>query len=142
MAHSDLQALLDSLLPFAQSLLSKYGDFHPFGAYMAIEGDIRWVGVDAGEEFPPGQLLVDTMTEMFKKQAASDEIRAAAICYDALTIPPGKKTKTDAIAFSLEHRAGESISVFVPYVKGANGDVQYSDLFAVNRNAQFFSKLQ
>ena len=142
MAHSDLQALLDSLLPFAQSLLSKYGDFHPFGAYMGTDGEIKWVGVDAGEEFPEGQLLVDTLTEMFKKQADSDEIRAAAICYDSLVIPPGKKNKTDAIAFSLEHRSGESISVFVPYLKGNDGDVQYSELFAVSRELQFFPKLQ
>src|SRR3954466_15044101 len=125
MAHSDLQALVDDLLPFAHSLLSKYGDFHPFGAYTATKGAIRWVGVGAGDEFPPGQLLVDTMTDLFKKQAASNEIRAAAICFDSLVIPPGKKDKTDAIAFSLEHRLGESIGVFVPYMKANNGDVQY-----------------
>jgi hypothetical protein len=108
---------------------------------MATDGETRWVGVDAGEEFPEGQLLVDTMTEMFKKQAASGEIRAAAICYDSLVIPPGKKTKTDAIAFNLEHRLGDSISVFVPYVKGNDGDVEYRELFALTRVPQFFPKL-
>jgi hypothetical protein len=68
MAHADLQALLDSLLPFAQSLLRKHGDFHPFGAFMSTSGEIQWIGVLDDEEFPPAQLLIDTMTKTFLQQ--------------------------------------------------------------------------
>jgi hypothetical protein len=49
MAHPDLQALMDSLRPFAQSLLRNQGDFHPFGATMDSDGGIQWIAAETGE---------------------------------------------------------------------------------------------
>ena len=65
------------------------------------------------------------------------EIRAAAICYDCLTIPPGDNVKTDAIGFNLEHYLGESISVFVPYVK-LDTETQWGTMFESAKTTQFF----
>jgi hypothetical protein len=139
MAHPDLQALVDSLLPWAKSLLTEQGDFHPFGAIMASDGRIRWVAADTGEDFPSGQILIDTMTKFIKGEAASHEIRAAAICYDARTIPPGAMVKTDVISFSLERLWGESISMFFPYEKREDGEVRYGEMFVTERGREFFS---
>ena len=105
---------------------------------MYTDGEIQWVGVDTGEEFPLSQVLIDSLTEIFKEKAASEEIRAATICYDARTIPPGEAFKVDVISFALEHRSGDSISAFLPYVRKENKDVQYSELFTVERSPQFF----
>jgi hypothetical protein len=138
MASPDLQALVDSLLPFAQSRLNEFGEFHAFGALMASDGEIRWIAADVGEEFPAGQLLIDTMTETLKAMAASGSIRATAICYDARTNPPGQAGKTDVIAFSLEHWLGESLSVFFPYRKGSSGGTEYGSPFAVEKTPQIF----
>jgi hypothetical protein len=140
MAHPDLQAFVDSLLPFAKSRLSEYGEFHPFGAKMASNGEIQWIAADVGEEFPPGQLLIDTMTEVLREMAAAGEIRAGAICYDCRTTPPGEIAKTDAVAFSLEHLLGESISLFLPYVNRGAGVVQYGNMFATQKRAEIFSQ--
>jgi hypothetical protein len=137
MAHPDLQALVDSLLPFGKSLLSKHGDFHPFGAIMHSDGQIQWIAADTGEEFPPAQALIDAMTALIKEMAVSDEIRAAAICYDCLTIPPGTAAKIDAIGFSLECRLGESISVFLPYKKQKD-QIHYHEMFVSEKAAKFF----
>ena len=139
MAHSELQALVDSLLPFAQSLLSAHGDFHPFGAIMASDGGIQWIAADTGEEFPSGEILINLMTELIKDRAASNEIRAAAICFDARTIPPGAAVKTDVISFSLEHHLGESINMFLAYGKRDDGEIQYGDIFVTQKARQFFS---
>jgi hypothetical protein len=120
-------------------LLIKQGDFHPFGAIMASDGGIRWIEADTGEDFPPGQIPIDMMTELIKEKAASDETRAATICYDARTIPPGSTVKTDVISFSLERLLGESISVFLPYEKRDDGVIQYGEIFVTEKTRQFFS---
>ncbi len=106
---------------------------------MTVNGQIQWIAAHDGEELPPSQTLVDMMTGAMKICAAAGEIRATAICYDALAIAPGESSKTDAIGFSLENRAGESISVYLPYAKKGGGEIQYGIMFATRKPAQIFS---
>src|SRR5882762_11324147 len=68
-------------------------------------------------------------------------LRAAGICYDVLTVPPGEDQKRDAVCCGLEHYSGETVNVFVPYVKAADGDIQYGEIFAAKRTGQFFCEL-
>src|SRR2546426_1377236 len=100
MAHPDLDQLLNALLPFAQQMLSKHGEFYPFGSAMTTDGQIQAHGAYDGDEHPPSQQLIDLLTQAFRQQAAAGHIRAAAICYDIRTIPPGHSEKTDAICVS------------------------------------------
>src|SRR5690348_10409947 len=142
MAHSDLNELLDALLGMAHTLLEKQGEFYPIGAVMLSDGEIRHVGGQIeGNDHPPSQSLIDLLTETFENQAAKGQLRAAGICYDGLTTPPGKKKKQDAICCGLEHYLGESVNVFEPYIKAANGDVQYEEIFTANRVPQFFDEI-
>jgi hypothetical protein len=142
MAHPELDALSNTLLPFAQKMLQKYGEFLPFGAIMSSSGEIRHVGAKIeGDDYPTSQPLLDLLTETFKKQAAKGELRAAGICYDVLTVPPGEDRKRDAICCGLEHYSGETVDVFVPYVKARDGDVQYGKVFSVKQTAQLFCQL-
>jgi hypothetical protein len=141
MAHPDLNALLDTLLPFTKKMLSEHVGFHPWGATMSPGGEIQWVGADLGEDFPPGQRMIHTLTEGFKEQAASGQLRAAGICYDVLTVPPGENRKTDAICCSLEHYLGESLNVFIPYTKTTGDDIVYGDIFATKKLASIFCNL-
>jgi hypothetical protein len=136
--HRDLQALIDSLLSFARSMVSENGSFNPFGATMYADGVIQWVAADTGEEFPSSQVLIESLTETFKGMAASGDIRAATICYDALTVPPGETVKADVIGFALEHRSGDCITALIPYVRRENKDVECRELFTVERSPQFF----
>lgn len=142
MAHPELNALFDTLLPVAQMLLRKHGEFYPFGAVMTSNGEIRHIGAKMeGNDYPPSQPLIDLLTETFKKQARKGELRAAGICYDVRTVPPGEDQKRDAVCCGLEHYSGETVDVFVPYVKPADGDIQYGEIFAAKRIGQFFCEL-
>ena len=94
MAHSDLNELLDALLSMAEMLLREQGEFLPIGAIMLSDGEIRHVGAKIeGEEYPGSQPLIDLLTETFQKQATEGKLRAAGICYDVLTVPPGQTTE-------------------------------------------------
>jgi len=142
MAHADLDELLDAILGMAEMLLKKQGTFLPIGAIMLPDGEIRHVGAQIeGEEYPGAQPLMEVLTEMFRKEASAGRLRAAAMSYDVLTIPPGKSQKQDAICCSLEHWLGEAVDVFKPYAKADDGTFQYEEIFSVNRTPTFFTQL-
>ncbi|MDE3201678.1 MAG: hypothetical protein KGN79_12240 [Acidobacteriota bacterium] len=139
MAHPDLNELLNALYSAAENLLTKNGEFYPIGAFMASDGAIQFVGVmDGDNEHPSSQSLIDSMTAIFQQSARQGALRAAGICYDALTIPPGKNRKQDAMCCSLEHSHGEAVEVFRPYTKTQNGQIQFDDIFATRRTPHFF----
>jgi hypothetical protein len=138
MAHPDLDRLLNAVLPFAQEMLAKHGEFFPFGASIASDGEIVCHGAYNGEEHPPSQELIDLLTQAFRQQAASGQIRAAALCYDVRTTPPGHVEKMDAICVSAEHENGESADVFLPYKKGWFGKISYGTIFGASRKKDFF----
>jgi hypothetical protein len=137
MEHPDLEALLDSLLQFTKTLLSKQGGFNSWAATMSSTGQIQWVGADNGEKFPEAQALIDLLTETFQRQSAHGVLRAIGICYDARVIPPGQSNKSDAICCSLEHISGEAVDVLVPYTKAADG-IRYAEIFSLPRGPRFF----
>lgn len=138
MAHPDIDQLLNALIPFAQQQLAKRGGFLPFGASMVIDGKIRLNAGYDGEPTTAGS-LIQLLTEAFRRDAAAGSIRAAALCFDARTIPPGQTEKTDAICVSLEHQDGEAADIFVPYKKGWFGKMTYAELFGVTRKREFFT---
>jgi hypothetical protein len=142
MAHSDLNELVDALLRMAEMLLRKNGEFYPIGAVISSDGEIRHVGAGIeGDDHPPSQPLIDLMTETFRKEASDGKLRAAGICYDVLTAPPGKHQKQDAICCALEHCLGEAVNVFRPYIRTEDGEFEFDELFATERPPQFFRQL-
>ena len=142
MAHPELNALFKTLLPFVQTMLREHGEFYPFGAVMTSSGEIQQVGAKMeDDDHPPSQPCIDLLTEAFKKQAKKGELRAAGICYDVLTVPPGEVEKRDAVCCCLEHYSGETVDVFVPYTRTADGGIEYGEIFAAKRIGQFFCEL-
>lgn len=105
---------------------------------MYADGSIQWVAADTGEEFPSSQFLIEMLTEMFKRMAASGEIRAATICYDGLTIPPGESVMIDVISFALEHRSGDSTTALLPYFRKEDEHVECGEFSTIARPQQFF----
>ena len=138
MAHEDLNQLMNELLPFAQELLGKHGEFFPFGGYVDGGGGIAHVGGWTGEEQPPSQDVIDVINAGLRERAQRAEIRASGLCVDVLTIPPGETQKRDAISIRLEHANGESVVVFLPYRKSESGDYEYGELFAVRGTHDVF----
>ena len=138
MAHPDLDQLLHALLPFAQQMLTKHGEFYPFGSSMTTDGEIVAQGAYDGDEHPPSEQLIGLLTQTFRQQADAGQIRAAGICYDIRTIPPGQSEKTDAICVSLEHQNGEAADVCLPYNKGWFGTISYGEIFGAERQREFF----
>jgi hypothetical protein len=139
MAHPDLDQLLNAVVPFAQQMLAKHGEFFPFGSSMTTDGEIVANASYDGDEQPESKHLIELLTQAFRQEASSGKIRAAAICYDVRTVPPGQSEKTDAICVSAEHKNGEAANVFLPYKKGWFGRISYGQLFGGTRDREFFA---
>jgi hypothetical protein len=142
MAHSDLNELLDALLKMAHTLLTKNGEFYPIGAVIYSDGELRHIAAALEDnDHPPSQTLIQLLTDSFRESVAKGQLRAAGICFDGLTFPPGKDQKQDAICCRLEHYSGEAVNVFQPYIKTIDGVLRYEDIFATERTVEFFSQL-
>src|SRR5947209_15890054 len=109
MSRPDLNELLPVLFEFAQLMLRRAGEFFPFGAAITNDGQIQSVGGYTGDEHPPSQEVIDLLVAAFQRDAAAGKLRAAGICLDVRTVPPGSDHKTDAICARLEHADGEAI---------------------------------
>jgi len=126
----ECEALLDALIPAAENLLRKNGQFYPIGAALTNESTISLTAVSYGDnEFPESQRVIDDLTSAHCQMVGQNEIKASGIAWDAtITAPDGKKS--DAILISLEHVSGYSVMVGVPYVIGMFKKVKLGELFA------------
>ena len=62
MSNEDLDVLLNAVIPLAQQMLEKYGEFYPLGASMDAQGKAGLVGVMPKSEYPQAQEIIDLLT--------------------------------------------------------------------------------
>jgi hypothetical protein len=126
LCQSDLDGLLNVVLPFAQQQLAARGAFFPFGAVVADDGSTRMVSAYDGREVPPAEQLIQMLIGGVKSQRTS--LRAVAIIVD-VSLPDEPH---DAIRVELEHREGVSFAVLLPYRRPVSGGaIEYQALRAV-----------
>jgi len=106
---------LNEAMPFAQKMLREHTEFYPYGYEMNSAGDIKLVAGYTGTEHPKSQTIIDLLIEGFKQDVAAKNVKATALVYDLLVVPPGASVKTDAIAVALDHRENYSVIVIFPY---------------------------
>ena len=139
-AKSDVELVLNSVLPFAEEMLVKHGEFFPFGGAMQPDGEILHVNTWDGDERPASNDVIAVLTREFKSGAERGDYKATAIVYDILTVPPGKIEKQDAIAIALDHRNDYSVVVVYPYSFDANDQLAIQSPFASKGGGEIFSQ--
>lgn len=136
----DIETLLNELMPHAEEQLAKHREFYPFGGAVDTSGELLRTEAWTGDEQPSASDLVDSLVATFQQQADSNEIRAAAILIDCLTVPPGETEKVDAVAARLDHLDGYSAVVFFPYTIGPDGAVTFAEPFAHEGDDEIFGE--
>lgn len=139
-AKEECEDLMNSVVPFAQQMLTQHREFYPFGGAMAADGQIVAVGGDTGEEHPASQTVIDLLEKGFQDGAKTGKYKATALVVDMRVVPPGRDTKQDAIAVRLDHRDGYSVVVVFPYSIGSGGDVTIESPFAVKGEQRIFAR--
>ena len=136
-AKTETEALLNELVPLAEALLTKYGEFYPFGAVMDFGGGIIRRESYPGGEHPRSQDVIDLLRKGMRIDAESGDIKAAAIAYDVRLADGNPAGMSDAIAVALDHRDDYSVIVAVPY-RLQGGQIEIGELFAEPGSNQIF----
>src|SRR5688572_22465731 len=102
---SQVEMLVNELLPFAEKMLREHGGFHPFGGYLDLSAKVVHVGVQPDAKPATEAGRAEMLVESFKQLADADKAIALAIATD-VTLPNQDGSKADAIRLFLEHRAG------------------------------------
>jgi hypothetical protein len=109
--QDDLDALYGQLIPFAEQTLGQYGELHPFGGALDLEGNFGMHAAQlAGNDRPPSQELVDILYDGARKDA--HRLRTFGVVSDVLL-----EGGADAIRLQAEHRDGTAIVVLLPYAR-------------------------
>lgn len=125
--QSDLDRLLNVVLPFADEMLRRHGDFHPYGVAITRAGEEQVFAADTEEEARPSPS--DVLTSLVNGMSEdANELRAAALVSDVTS------DRTDAIMIHLEHADSMAITVVVPYQQDEE-DIEYADLAATPTEA-------
>src|SRR5215813_3343708 len=134
---ADCDALLNSLLPVAEQMLTTHGKFFPFGGAMRADGQVVSIaGYDGDERTQPIDVIT-LMKDAFVAAARNGEYKATAIVYDARVKMRSTEEKSDAVAVSLNHRDNYSVVVFFPY-KVESGKLTVGTVFAQAGEADIF----
>ena len=128
-AKADTEALMNALLPFAERMLTRHGEFFPFGGAMKPNGEIVNVAGYDGRERPSSNDLIELLNEGFRKDAKDGRYKATAVVYDVRVTLPSTTTLSDAIAVALDHRDNYSVVVLLPYTL-VGGILQIGEPFA------------
>lgn len=136
----ECEELMNSVVPFAEQMLSQHREFYPFGGAMAPDGRLVAVGGHVGSEHPPSADVVALLEEGLRQGAKEGAYKATALVIDMLVVPPGKNAKQDAIAVRLDHRDRYSIVVMFPYAVAATGHVTLEAPFAMAGEERIFPR--
>jgi hypothetical protein len=110
----ECEGLMDELIGSAEQLLVREGEFHPFAAILAEDGQVQEVAPMPAS--PGGPDLVGWLAASLKTRAAeSQQVRAAGIVALVSVERPGTQEAVDAIRIALDHKQGYAAHVFFPY---------------------------
>jgi hypothetical protein len=94
-------------LRFAQQMLEKQEEFHPFGAAVSTGGEARLLGRDPGRD--ASTAILPILLDGLRHDRA--DFRAVAIC-SYVRLPD-----SDAVRVQLEQQEGQAVHLVLPYNK-------------------------
>ena len=133
----DFEVLINIFFPFAEELLRKYGEFHPFAGAINNEGEVVSVGDHSGEEQLESQELVSRLKESLK--TGREHFKAGTVFYDVRTRDSETGNTSDAIAVFVEHKEGKTAyDFFYPYKLHGKEEITMQDSFGNALEKQIF----
>jgi hypothetical protein len=136
-SREEIEKLLNYLMPFAEERLNRDGEFYPYAAMVAADGELKSGSAAEGEDPDVADLLVALHQEL-RDLAAEGSIRASGIAADVTLTDPDSGKTTDAVQLELDHAEGDAVDVYVPYESASEG-VRFGDLVSAKGREPVFS---
>ncbi len=125
---AECEILLNALLPLAEKLLKKHGEFYPIGAVLKFDDTVEMNAIYDGNEFPDSKEVIKDLIDHHRKAAVQNEIKVSGIAWNASITADGKSE--DVIIVSLEHKDDYSVLIGRPYKVGLFKRIKFGELFA------------
>jgi len=109
------EILLNSLLPFAEQQLQKYGEFFPFAATLSINDQVKMLATYDGDEHRDIQKLIIDMEQAFVRGVKNNEYKATALAYMVAVSNPDTGKTENAVCINLNHLKDFSIQLIYSY---------------------------
>jgi hypothetical protein len=139
-SKQESEALMNAILPLAERLLRRYGEFYPYGGYMKPDGTIVDVGAtDPDTDHPKSKDLIYILRSSLQDLARRNECKAVAMVFNATVTLPNSNCRSDAIQVCVEHSDSYSAEVFFPYQLVEN-ELVYGKTFAQRGKTEVFAK--
>jgi hypothetical protein len=129
-----MDALLGFLVPSARQALAQSDGFPPFGASMAIDGELEAVGGDEGPDRPAAAEAFELIRSQLRERAAGGELLVTGICLD---VDLTEQAFPRAIRVELEHRYGNPITCLLPY-RHAEARYEFGEMVALEGERNTF----
>lgn len=137
-AKEESERLVNHLLPLAKEMLTRYGEFYPYAAYMTPEGEIVDMGADDPDtEYPKSKDLIYVLRSSLEEVASAGQCRAGAIVLNVTVHLSESQRKSDAVQIFVDHVDGYSAEVFFPY-EIVDNRVVYGQTFAQEGRHELF----
>jgi hypothetical protein len=138
-AKTESETLMNAMLPLAEQMLRRGGEFHPYGGYMKPDGIIVDVGAeDTDTDRPKSKDLIYLLRSSFHEMVDKGQCKAVALIFNVVVNLPDSDRKSDAIQVCVDHAEGYSAEVFFPY-RVVNDKVIYGQVFAQEGKYEFFA---
>jgi hypothetical protein len=134
----EIQELLNILLPEAERLLNKDGEFYPYAMALDADGEPAPVIPPVDNGAPDVAAVLVALHEGLREQAAEGAIRASGIAADVTLTDPDSGETTDAVQVELDHADADPVDIYVPYESKPEG-VQFGDLVAAQGREPVFA---
>jgi hypothetical protein len=135
----EIQELLNFLLPFAEEMLSKNGEFYPYAASVAADGEVTAVATELGDDAPDVTDLLVTLHARLREEAADGSIRASGIAADVTLTDPDSGETTDAVQVELDHAEADPLDIYVPY-ETTGDSIKFGELVAAEGREPVFAQ--
>ena len=139
--HEDFGKLISAVLPPAQAMIKDLGGFIPFGAMVTKTGETQLAGGTGDSTQWTTEEIIAMYQEGFRDGVKLGFYRAGVLCVDVRVTIPEKLDKTDALHFLLEHENAPPLSVFLPYEKNFDDEIEFGQMFATPGEAKVFRGL-
>src|SRR6516164_4749042 len=97
-AKQESVKLMNAVLPLAEKMLIRHGEFYPYGGYLTPDGSIVDVGVeDLDTEHPKSRDLIYVLQNSFREMASTHRCKAVVLIFDVAVVLPDSNRRSDAI---------------------------------------------
>jgi hypothetical protein len=124
-AQQDADTLLSTVLELAGQRLLADGGFYPFGAAVAVDGELVLLAgdPDLGDQPPSDEVLRSLQAGT---EARRDDYRSVALAADVIDATTGPERA--GVRVEIEHREGTALVLLVPYTRGPEGQLVYGEM--------------